>query len=161
MIRDVYLDPNAKSSVSRAADRVTKLIHDIEIRKDVIVIPTPVLSEVLTVSDPDKIQSILNRLDRVACFRFADFGRRAAVENAMIERMSKTKQKKTKSLLGNRQKLKIDRQIVAIAKVEGVTLIYSDDQDIQKLGPKFGVDVKGLADVDTPPIQKDLDFSPS
>jgi len=154
----LYLDPSAKSPVNRAADRVTKLIHDVASRRDVIVIPTPVLSEVLAVSDHDKIQSILDRLDRVACFRFADFGRRAAVENAMIEKLSKTKLKHAKASLGNRQKLKVDRQIVAIAKVEGVNLIYSDDRDVQQIGMMFDVQVKGLADVDSPAIQTKLDL---
>ena len=156
----IYLDPTVRSSVSRAGARVTKIIDDVSARKEIIVIPTLVLSEVLAVSEPNAINEILKRLDQVACFRFADFDRRAAVENAMIEKESKRQRKKAASLLGSRQKVKVDRMIVAIAKTEGVDLIYSDDGDVQTLGSMFGVEVKKLSDVEPQMEQTDLDLSP-
>ena len=36
-------------------------------------------------------------------------------------------------------KAKFDWQIVAIAKVVGATVIYSDDGDIKRIGQRFGI----------------------
>ena len=55
------------------------------------------------------------------------------------------------------QKVKFDRQIVAIAKVRGATEIYSDDQDIATFGADAGIPVCPVAEVPLPPPkQEDL-----
>lgn len=47
-------------------------------------------------------------------------------------------------------KLKYDRQIVAIAKVEGARLLYTDDRDQRAFAEKHGLTVRGLADLPLP-----------
>lgn len=55
------------------------------------------------------------------------------------------------------QKVKFDRQIVAIAKVHGVATIYSDDLDIKKHGRDCGLQVLGSEDLAVKPgAQGDL-----
>jgi hypothetical protein len=47
--------------------------------------------------------------------------------------------------------VKFDRQIVAIAKVEGAERIYSNDGDIQRYGKADGLQVIRLEDLESPP----------
>ena len=49
-------------------------------------------------------------------------------------------------------KVKVDRQIVAIAKVHEVDELYSDDEDVRRIGESVGVRVKGVADLPLPPV---------
>ena len=48
-------------------------------------------------------------------------------------------------------KLKFDRQIIAIARAEGDTTIYSDDQDIAKLATPLALTVIPIHALPLPP----------
>ncbi|MGA7804236.1 hypothetical protein [Bradyrhizobium sp.] len=50
-------------------------------------------------------------------------------------------------------KVKFDRQIIAIAKVEGAELIYSEDSDIRRQGEASGLKVLRLEDLEDPPAK--------
>jgi hypothetical protein len=47
--------------------------------------------------------------------------------------------------------VKFDRQIVAIARVEGAERIYSNDDDIKRFGASDGIEVIMLDDLELPP----------
>src|SRR5262249_26177119 len=81
-------------------------------------------------------------------FRIAPFDERAAVEFAA--RRAERKAQSGKSPAPTHAKAKFDDQIVAIAAVEGATLIYSDDSDIKTLVDKR-FEVKGIAELPLPP----------
>ncbi|HEV8039027.1 MAG TPA: hypothetical protein VGP62_09200, partial [Bryobacteraceae bacterium] len=56
-------------------------------------------------------------------------------------------------------KIKFDRQIVAIAKVEGADAIYSTDPDVSKHAQKVGIKCLGIADLPTAPsVQEELSY---
>ena len=48
-------------------------------------------------------------------------------------------------------KIKYDRQIVAIARVNQASAIYSDDRDIRSIAAQADISVIGLADLQLPP----------
>ena len=48
-------------------------------------------------------------------------------------------------------KIKFDRQIVAIAKVEGATAVYSDDKNVVAYAREAGLEGYRLADLPEPP----------
>ncbi len=52
---------------------------------------------------------------------------------------------------GTWAKVKFDRQIVAIAKVEGANVIYSDDRNVQTFAAGVGISVVKVADLPLPP----------
>ncbi len=60
------------------------------------------------------------------------------------------------------QKVKIDRQIIAIARVQGVRVIYSDDGGVAAFAGKIGIPVVQTWNMPLPPedLQQNL-FSPS
>lgn len=47
-------------------------------------------------------------------------------------------------------KAKFDWQIIAISKVAGASIIYSDDDDIARMGKRFGINVIKTADLPIP-----------
>ena len=49
------------------------------------------------------------------------------------------------------QKVKIDRQIIAIARVRGVERIYSDDQGVATFGAQIGITVIPTWSMPLPP----------
>jgi hypothetical protein len=68
---------------------------------------------------------------------------------------------KTKTKSGSKVKTKFDVQIVAIAKVNGADIIYSEDTDIVRLGAEVGIKVVPVADLPTPPPKQQELFGKS
>ena len=82
------VDASTKKPVEQAKERIDFLILTLEKQKEKILIPTPVLGEVLVLSGksgPD----YLARLERSSHFEFGDFDRRVAVEFATSVAMAK------------------------------------------------------------------------
>jgi predicted nucleic acid-binding protein len=127
----MLLDPKVKGAGEVDA-RLAHLIETLDKRKDDIVVPTPALSEVL-IGAGDAAPAYLDILNRSSRFKIAPFGTRAAVEAAARHREAIGAGDK-KEGAPSWAKVKFDRQIVAIAKVEGATRIYSEDADVVRLG---------------------------
>ena len=148
------LDPKVKGEGDVDA-RLAHLIETLDKRKDDIVVPTPALSEVL-IGAGDAAPDYLDILNKTARIRIAPFGTRAAVEAAARHREAIDAGDK-KEGSANWAKVKYDRQIIAIAKVEGAERIYSEDGDVVRLGQAEGFKVLRLADLEEPP-PKPLDL---
>lgn len=153
----LLLHPEAKpplgsdgNPVSRCKDRIENLIQSLSDRKTKIIIPTPVLSEILVLSGksgPD----YLNAINERACFEIKSFDQKAAIEAATQIRDAMSGGDKKGAAGGTWAKAKFDRQIVAIAKVEGVQTIYSDDKDVEAFAKAVGIEVKTVEQLDLPP----------
>ncbi len=163
----LFLDPDAKppldpatgAPVDRCKDRIEHLVATLEKQKDKIIIPTPVLSEVL-VRAGDAGPAYFEILSKAACFRMASFEQRAAVEVAAMTREAIDAGDKKSGSESTWAKVKFDRQIVAIAKVEGAGTIYSDDGSLAGFARKVGLSVIPVHDLPLPPevAQQSLDF---
>ena len=81
--------------------------------------------------------------------RLADFNALAAVEaSVMIAEIFGSEEK---PIGGDaRVKMKFDIMIAAIAKVNGATVVYSDDPGLTKLGKRYGFEVIGVAQLPAP-----------
>jgi hypothetical protein len=53
-------------------------------------------------------------------------------------------------------KVKFDRQIVAIAKTQGATAVYSDDGQVASFAIECGMEAYKLSDIVNPPKQERL-----
>lgn len=141
------IDAATGAPVSGCKDRLNFLIATLQRDKTKIVIPTPALGELL-VKGREAAPEWLAILHKSRHFRIAGFDERAAVEFAATQAERLASGQKNEG--ATRAKAKFDDQIVAIAAVEGATVIYSDDPHIQKLaGSRF--EVIGIPDLPLPP----------
>jgi len=93
--------------------------------------------------------------------KIADFDQRAAVEMAAATREAIDAGNKRSGSESTWAKVKFDRQIIAIARVEGASTIYSDDEDIVRFAKNSGITVTRISDLPLPPedTQRSLPFS--
>lgn len=147
------LDPNTNAPLEKARERIEYLIATLSAAKETIIIPTPVLSELMVYAG-EAGPKWLQFFNETAAFRVASFDQKAAIEAAISIRDSLNRGGLKIDALDpgvSRGKVKFDRQIVAIAKAEGAGAIYSDDDDIVKYARDAGLNAYRTADLDLPP----------
>ena len=119
------------------SEAVSNLIRRLSGENTKVVIPTPALAEVLT-RHPDAAQNWTQDINRYACFQVRPFDDKASFELAQM-------------LGGNapglRDILRFDRQIVAIAKVYGASVLYADDEQVVTFAEECGIPAKRLKDL--------------
>lgn len=155
-------DPDTGKPVERAAERIENLISKLTADREQIIIPTPVLSEVL-VHAGAATSEYLDILNKQACFRIAAFDQKAALETALSlqDALARGNIKvDAANQDASRTKVKFDRQIVAIGKVEGAHTIFSDDADVHAYAERCGLKALRTRDLELPPEdpQPKLDF---
>ncbi len=137
-------DAQYPSRVSRAPERLEYLLRTLEEAGATIIIPTPALAEFLVLAG-NEAPRYLKELTGSTVFDIVAFDQRAAVEAAEAEIRARESGDRKAGAQGPWQKIKVDRQIVAIAKVSEVDCLYSEDADVVKLGAQMGVDVRGMS----------------
>lgn len=143
-------DPETGQPVTDAGKRFQFLKLQIEKSGNTILIPTPALAEVL-VSIGDSAPAVIELLNRSARFRIADFDQRAAVELAAMTREALRVGDKKSGSTEPWQKVKLDRQIIAIARINQVEKIYSDDDGIKQFAALIGMEVIQTWEMPLPP----------
>ena len=150
------LHPDAKprSSVDRVQDRIEHLLQTLRDNKEVAILPTPALSEFLVFAGKSAPEYLV-KIRESSFLRIEPFDERAAIELADREISAREKGNKRGSAnTSDWQKVKFDRQIVAVALVHKASTIYSDDPDIAAHGKDCGVSVLSLADLPLPPSKQ-------
>lgn len=150
-------DPNGVP-IDRPKERIDYLVQQLDRAKTKIIIPTPALSEALVTAGAAATQQIIDHLQRYSVFSIEPFDTRAAIEVAAMSREAVRSGNKRGGSGATWAKVKYDRQIVAIAKVNGVMTIYSDDRDIAALRKRAKIQVIGLAELPLPPQKAQLDL---
>lgn len=146
-------DAVAKNSTPRLQERIDLFIAELSRSRTKILIPTPALSEFLTRAD----LSILEEIHATARFVIAPFDERAAIEAAeMTKNALREGDKKDPVLAATWSKVKFDRQIVAIAKIEDADAIYSTDPEVERHAKKAGLRCCGIADLPLPPSTQEM-----
>jgi len=136
------------------------LLETLAKSKTKIIIPTPVLAEFMAIANKAKEQ-YFQKISYSSQFRISPFDQKSAMECAlMIGAAKASADKKGGSLTW--AKAKFDWQIISIAKSENATAIYSDDNDISRIGARFNIDVIKTFDLPLPPsaLQGRLEFNP-
>lgn len=143
-------DPETGEPVTRVKERIDFLVRELEKGREKIIVPTPALSELL-VRAGDAGPEYLDILSKNATFKIVDFDQRAAVEVAAAIREALDSGSKKGGSESSWAKIKFDRQIISIAKVERASTIYSDDGDIERFSKNVGVVVVRVSDLPLPP----------
>ncbi len=144
--------------IDRPKERIEYLIKTLDKAKTKILIPTPALSEALVHAGVAASQQVIEQIQRFAVFQIEPFDMRAAVEVAAMTRNAMASGNKRGASTATWAKVKFDRQIVAIGKVNGATAIYSDDRDVAAIGKVASINVVALAQLPLPPNKAQLDL---
>jgi len=147
------IDPSTRKSVERPKEKIEYLIKVLASKREKIVLPTPALNEILCLAGNDA-HEVLAALTNTYGFELAAFDVRAAVEAAIITRNALAKGNKTRGSKSTWAKLKFDRQIIAIAKSRGVSVIYANDADIHRFAKKEELEVISVRDLPDPPLEQ-------
>lgn len=126
----IPIDPATGHPVTMAKKRAEALVEALGKSRQRIVVPTPAAAELLTAIGPTA-QQYFDIIVRSRLFEFASFDPRCAIELACLNReiFSVSDPKNPNEAY---QKIKIDRQIIAIFRVAGVENIYTDDDGMAK-----------------------------
>lgn len=147
------IDPQTKQPVAYAKGRVDALIETFERARETVVVPAPVLSEVL-VNAGGAAEDYVAMLDDNSRFRVVPFSQRAAIElSIMLNRAFKQSNWRAGTKV-TRAEMKFDRQILAIARVEGENHIYTDDGPMSKFAKAEGLKVTATRDIPLPSQQR-------
>lgn len=146
--------------ITLVKERIEHLVDQLEKAGEKIIIPTPVLSEILVRAGPAASQRIVEEINKQSVFRLESFDARAAIEVAAMTRgaLNETGKKRGKST-APWAKIKFDRQIVAIAKVVRAKAIYSDDRDIKAIAKEANIPVFGLTDLPVPEEKRQTELT--
>jgi predicted nucleic acid-binding protein len=150
-------DPATKKPLVRAQDRIEKLVNDLNASNERVIISTPVLCEFLVLVE-NAGQQYLAELSNQPGFRILPFDQMAAIELAAMELLARGKGGKRSPAASTTpwQKVKFDRQIVAIAKVHQAHTIYSDDADVKAIAENAGIKVVPCWELPLPPSDAPL-----
>ncbi|MWV29153.1 PIN domain-containing protein [Aurantiacibacter rhizosphaerae] len=149
------IDPNTGIELTHTKERVQGLLDDLG-AKDRLIIPAPVLAETLVIAE-NAAPEVTEKLQTMARILIASFDQRAAIELAMMHReaLQATSSKKGTST-EPWQKVKFDRQIIAIARVHRSDAIYSDDKALCDFANSVGMSAQSTWDLPVPEKTPDL-----
>lgn len=153
------IDPATGQLVTYAKERIEHLITTLEQTAAKVVIPTPALSEFLVKAEAASGQ-YLDLIRKRSVFQVAPFDTRCAVELAAMNAAALATGDKFTGAKDPWQKVKFDRQIVAIAKVFRQDTIYSDDPSVCQFAKNNGLKAYSVHELDLPPeeAQRRLDL---
>lgn len=143
------IDPHTGQPVADAKDRVEGLVESLQARREAVIVPTPVLSEVLVHAD-DAASDYLDLLGKTSPFRIVPFDELAAIELAEMTRQAHTAGDLRAGTDATRAQLRFDRQILAIARVQREHHVYTDDGNMRTFAKAAGFRVVGLRDIPLP-----------
>lgn len=148
----------AGKPIQYAKERVEALLSELQKTRTTIVVATPALSEIMVRAGVAAGQQYMALMGRARVFKIVPFEIRAAIETAIMHGHATSGEKNRAPTAATHAKLKYDRQIVAIAKVEGVHVFYTDDGDQCGLAERQGMTVRGLGDLPIPTAASQLDI---
>lgn len=112
-------------------------------------IPAPVFAEFLVRAD-DATTEMLAVFEKKQAIRILPFDKKAAHECALLDRVALASGNKKHGAKDAWQKVKIDRQIIAIARVHSAQLILTTDADLTALAHRVGLSVQSIGELPIP-----------
>ena len=147
-------DPETGLPTEHAEARIRHFLAGLD-PTDTLVIATPVLAEALVRADEGG-PGLLAALGGLARAKVRPFGERAAIETAAMTREAVALGDKKGGSPDSWQKVKVDRQIVAVARVEGAAKIYADDKGLVTFAKRLGMDVFSTWNLPVPEPETNL-----
>lgn len=143
--------------ISQVRERINFLVQTLHSERQKIIVPTPVLAEVLVRAGANGLRYV-DVLQKSAVFEIRAFDQLAAIELALMTQMALKSGDKRAGCSEPWQKIKLDRQIAAICKVAGVSTLYTTDGGLAHFAAEAGMNVSGVADLPLPPQSRQGNF---
>jgi len=141
------IDPATGRRIERCEERIEHLITGLSHARTRVLIPTPVLAEFLVKAGPNK-EKFLTEFIASRHFLIGSFDQRAAIELSYLQDGDAALGRK---IVDTKAKVKFDRQILAIAKIQGASTIYTDDTNLAALADKNGIRTVMTWEIPLPP----------
>lgn len=148
-------DPSTGAALTLARERIEKFVGDMDAKNDVLVVPTPVLAEIL-VKAGQGAGEVKQQLGALARVRVVPFDELAAVELAAMTIEIAAGGDKRGGDAQPWQKVKFDRQIIAIARVAQASLLYADDANLVATARRMGMTAISTWELPVPDVDNDL-----
>jgi len=158
-IKDPIIDKASRDPIEYIDQRVVALVERLQKEQNTIGIPTPALAE-YGIRSGRSTQEIFKIISQSPRIEVLPFDQKAALECAIMARAGYEKKNKRYDANPNAvyQKLKIDRQIVAIAKACCVTDVYSHDSDVRILCGYHGIPCHNFLDLPIPDSARQMEL---
>lgn len=143
--------------------RLELLFEKIAKARGKLIVPTPSLAEAL-VHTQEATSAWVDAMSRKSAFLVAPFDFKAAMECAFIDRLARVQGHKKAGAVKTEpwQKIKVDRQIAAIAKVHQTDLLITGDVNLQTVCRTIGIGTSDVSDLEAPQsaLQRRLELTP-
>jgi hypothetical protein len=149
-------DPTTGLPIELARARIMAFVARMEKERRKLIIPTPASAELLTIIGPTSADYI-RTINRKAVFDVRAFDEIAATELAFLNR-DIFASLDGKNKLVPWQKVKVDRQILAIAKVAQCEHILTEDGPMGNRARLCGIEPMSVCDMPIPDSAKQGDF---
>ena len=138
------------SIVGNMQRRMDHLVTTIDRAKGSIIVPTPALAELLVGAGIQRA-AMLRAIESGKAMRVEPFGKMAAVQCASLDNQAISDGDKKDGVRSSWQKVKVDRQIVAIAQVARCERIVTGDPDVERIAGRAAIETTFVWKLELPP----------
>ena len=149
--------PGTKDVVPNCAKKIEFLLEGIQKRRDKIIIPTPVLSEVL-IEAGNAAPEYTEKLRKSSHFNIVPFDDKSAIEASLIIAQAIKDGDKKRGSSDSWSKVKYDIQILAIAISSQAKTLYTNDKGLTNQARSKNLEVIGVHQLPDPPEDNQMDF---
>lgn len=139
----IALDCNALIELARIDDATAeyRMRHLLDETQAALIVPMPALAEFLVKLDASG-RSWLGAQTKRRSLQLVAFDRRAAEECALLEVLAKAAGYKPSKSSTPRQHVKVDRQILALARVHSCDMLITSDRGLASMAERLGLTCK-------------------
>ena len=145
------------SVVGHMQRRMDHLVATIDRAKGSVIVPTPALAELLVGAGAQRA-AMLRALESGKAMRIEPFGKMVAVHCASLDTQAISDGDKKDGVRSSWQKVKVDRQIVAIAQIARCERIVTGDPDVEKIAGRAAIETTFVWQLELPPEDTQFDL---
>ena len=146
---------SSEKSTSLDKARLDQLFIEVVSTKGKVILPTPCLAEFLVATDGSTSEWLAS-IERKKSFQVVPFDRRAAFECSLLDRAAIGAGDKRGGRKDAWQKVKVDRQVIAIARANNATHLISDDTGLVASARKTELIVFSISELPLPDSAKQI-----
>ncbi len=145
---NIPIDPESGAPIASCKERAVAAVEKLDRAGQKVILPAPAVAELLTAIGPGATK-YLTIIKDLGVLEVGSFDQRCAIELATLNN-NEFSSGDRKSGAEPYQKRKVDRQIIAICKVNNVSELYTDDAGLAKSARLCGIKPVRTAELEIP-----------